>query len=194
LKGDQQETYKRLIGESVARMFEKDAPAAEAALQTAETWIRARGEEAARVAALEGATVALFALGLPLLVRAWWLQDETWSARLLVTCGALLGVLGAWLSVLQRTGSSKLDIGAGTRVHFIEGLVRIAIGGVAGFFVALLLIAKWILPAARDSAALFGAVCLVAGLSERLMNSLATSLETKVAPDPPVVPPVPPAL
>jgi hypothetical protein len=101
--------------------------------------------------------------------------------RELIVGGAALGVVGAWLSVLQRTGSADLDIGAGTFLFAMEGWVRLAIGGVGGFFVALLLVAGWVLPLAKTNHALFAAVCLVAGLSERLVNSLATDLAGKAA-------------
>src|SRR4051812_49010758 len=63
LTQSQLEAYKRLIGESVARMFERNTVAAEAALNAAELWIRARGQEAARLASLKGATATLAVVG-----------------------------------------------------------------------------------------------------------------------------------
>lgn len=134
-------TYKRLIGESVARMFENNLGAAEDALTTAEQWIRGRGQEAARFASLKGATLAVALFGILVAVASKWIPTLSPGQQLAVL-GASLGVVGAWLSVLQRTGGEKLDVGAGTRLFVIEGLVRVAIGGVGGFFVSLLLISK----------------------------------------------------
>jgi hypothetical protein len=177
LRLTQIETYKRLIGEAVARLFEKNGAAADIALNTAELWIRARGQEAARVASLKGATLVFGATALVFTIAWFWSHAVFGGGRSMVTLGTMLGCVGSWLSVLQRTGREDFDIGAGQTLFFMEGMVRIAIGAVGGLFVALLLQSGWLLPDATHTPALFAAMCLVAGLSERLVNSLASGLE-----------------
>src|SRR6267142_3714548 len=66
------ETYKRLIGEGVARLFDGDQKAATAALDAAERWITARNQESARVWYLEGAAVGFAAIAIGYLVIARW--------------------------------------------------------------------------------------------------------------------------
>lgn len=174
----QLDTYKRLIGEGVARLFEKNRTAASAALDTAEKWITARNQESARIWYLEGAAagVSVAFLGFLGALRIWGL-DALLHHREIIATAAFCGAVGALLSVLQRSGQTALDLAAGRFVHTTEGAARVLTGALGGLFVGLLLWSGYVLKDVSKNSALFLAVCLVAGLSERMVNSLAGSVE-----------------
>jgi hypothetical protein len=180
LNPEQRETYKRLIGEAVARLFDKDLRAAQTAIDTAERWITARTAQRSRIWYLAGAAIPT-AVALAGLIGLGTVLgfDEILNSRLIVVLGSTFGCLGAWLSVLQRSGAAKLDLTAPTGVYVVEGLVRVLTGGVGGLFVALLMRSGYLFKASlTDSHAFFAAVCLVAGLSERLVSGLAGAVES----------------
>jgi hypothetical protein len=182
LSSGQLDTYKRLIAEGAARLFERDFESATRALDGAQRWITARSQEAARLWSLQGAT-AMFAVSLV----AYGVALFLWRRALvegggLVATGGFVGFLGAWLSVLQRTGKMEVDLAAGPRIHRVEGVVRVIIGGLGGFFAALLLWSRLVLPDAIHNRALFVAICMVAGVSERMVNSLVGTLVGTIVP------------
>jgi len=179
LEENQLETYKRLIGEGVARLFDGNVAAAGDAMNAAETWITSRAAEASRLWLLEGSSVALAVATLAYAVTAWRTGlDPLVHGSFVSVTGALFGALGAWFSILQRSGSENLDLGAGRRVRRVEGLSRVLTGVVGGFFVSLLMSAGYLLSAEITAKRpFFFAVCIVAGLSERLVNSLVDNVE-----------------
>lgn len=180
LNSTQVEAYKRLIGEGVARLFDGNVAAANAAMDTAQSWISARAAEACRVWLLEGASAAYVLVAIVFSIF-WYINglEALVHQRLTVITGSVFGALGAWLSILQRSGTENLDLGAGPRVRRVEGLSRVLTGAVGGLFVSLLMSAGYLLSAEiTNRRAFFFAVCMVAGLSERLVNSLAGQVES----------------
>jgi hypothetical protein len=177
----QLEMYKRLIGEGIARLFDRNLVGADAAMNAAQIWISARAAEASRMWLLTGASYALAlmaAVCLGLFLVNGFNADALLHGRLVVITGAAFGGLGAWLSILQRSGTENLDLGAGSVVRRIEGASRVFTGMVGGLFVSLLMVAGYLLSAEiTKSRPFFLAVCLVAGLSERLVNSLVGNVE-----------------
>lgn len=183
LQQRQIETYKRLIGEGVARLFGGNYKAAATALDAAEKWITARNQEAARLWYLQGTTTGLVLVSLMFLYACWWYNFNILTmvqARPVIYTAAFLGGVGATLSVLQRSGQTALDIAAGSLVQRVEGLARVATGSIGAAFVALLLRSGTVLPnlGSTGSKSVFLAVCLVAGISERLVNTLAGGVES----------------
>jgi hypothetical protein len=177
------ETYKRLIGEGVARLFERNYKAAVKALDAAEKWITARNQESARIWYLQGTTTGLVIVSLAFLAACWWYSFDgvtLLTARPVIYTAAFLGSVGAVLSVLQRSGQTALDIAAGSVVQRVEGLARVATGTIGAAFIALLLRSEAVLPnlSTSKNKGLFLAVCLVAGFSERLVNTLAGGVES----------------
>ena len=172
-----------MIGEGVARLFENDRAAASAALDVAEKWITARSEEAARLWYLEGAALSVLFVMVPFLIALRLLGlDALLHQRFIILTATFLGAIGAWLSVLQRSGQTALDLAAGSRVQRTEGFVRVMTGSVGAIFVALLLRSGYVLPNVNANMSLFLAICIVAGLSERLVSSLAGSVEASAGP------------
>jgi hypothetical protein len=178
------ESYQRMIGEGVARLFQKNVSAAEAAFDLADKWITARNNEVARRWYLKGAgIVALVSLvavcTLGACIEAWRAKFGLVGYNILMSTA--MGGLGAWLSVIQRSRRTELDVAAGPLLHHLEGAFRIIAGTLGAFLVALAIQADLIngvkdllkgLPAMM-------VVCMVAGTSERLVPSLIEQIESR---------------
>jgi hypothetical protein len=175
----ERDSYQRLIAEGVARLFEKDLLAAQGAFEFAEKWITARNGEVARFWYLGGAsTVALLSALAALLVgfgavRLNDLTPEGYNTLM----GTLVGGLGAWLSVIQRSRSTELDVAAGPVRHCVEGALRITTGILGSFLVALAIRAGLILPG-KDLSVIM-VIGMVAGASERFVPSLIEQIESR---------------
>lgn len=183
LSGNQREVYARMLGEAVARLFQKDLEAAKGALVAAEQWIIARTTEIARRWYLEGAAwasllAAILAIFLVIggdLIPA--VVGPMGSPKHTVLLGSFAGGLGAWLSVIQRGRLTALDITAGAWMHYLEGIFRIMIGVLGALIVALAIQANIIGHVEQLSATLL--LCMVAGVSERLVPSLIEQIESR---------------
>jgi hypothetical protein len=91
--------------------------------------------------------------------------------------GTLVGGLGAWLSVIQRSRSTELDVAAGPVRHHVEGALRILTGILGSFLVALAIRAGLSLPG-KDLSVIM-VIGMVAGASERLVPSLIEQIEAR---------------
>jgi hypothetical protein len=180
----QRESYQRMIGEGVARLFQKNLGAAQAAFDLADEWITARNNEVARRWYLRGSgavavlsLLAVFILG----VRMEELHTKFPPDVYNILMGTAVGGLGAWLSIVQRSRRTELDVAAGPLLHHLEGAFRIIAGTLGAFLVALAIQADLIngvkeilkgLPAIM-------VVCMVAGTSERIVPSLIEQIESR---------------
>jgi hypothetical protein len=178
--------FRRMIGESVARLLADRNPAAAAsALDMAEEFVKARNEETSRLWYL-AATVVFAAMvgciGLVLWACRGSLVTVFGPVGLRVVLGACAGAAGAFVSVSFRLGRLGLDPAAGWPLHALEAFTRVA-GGMAGaLLVALCLHAKVLLALPSGAAdtgapssqamALALALCMIAGASERLVPNL----------------------
>jgi hypothetical protein len=184
LKHRQIESYQRMIGEGVARLFQKNLSAAQAAFDVADTWITARNNEVARRWYLRGAgIVALLSLVAVCILAA---HIEASRAKFSpvgynILMGTAMGGLGAWLSVIQRSRRTELDVAAGPLLHHLEGAFRIIAGTLGAFLVALAIQADLINGAKEFLKGLpaIMVVCMVAGTSERLVPSLIEQIESR---------------
>lgn len=184
LEKKQTESYQRMIGEGVARLFQKNLSAAEAAFDLADKWITARNNEVARRWYLRGAgIVALIPLVAVCIMAAcigtWWVKFTPVGYTILM--GTAVGGLGAWLSVIQRSRRTELDVAAGPLLHHLEGAFRIIAGTLGAFLVALAIQADLINGLKELLKGLPGImlVCMVAGTSERLVPSLIEQIESR---------------
>ena len=89
-----------------------------------------------------------------------------------------MGGLGAWLSVIQRSRKTDLDVAAGPVLHYLEGAFRIMVGMLGAFLVALVLHAN--LVAWGKSLSAIMVICMIAGVSERLVPSFIEQIESRV--------------
>jgi hypothetical protein len=94
--------------------------------------------------------------------------------------GAMMGSLGALLSIASRTEDIHLDPVAGPKIHKFEGMVRVGVGMSGAFFVALSIKANLLLGVFQSWPRPFLALlttCIVAGASERLVPGLIKKME-----------------
>jgi len=173
------ESFKRMIAESVARLFEKNYQAAKDALDLAEAWINARNIEVARRWYLVGSGAA--ALVAVVLVIAFGFRYEELHTLpyFNLASGVAFGGLGAWLSVIQRSRSAGLDVAAGPLLHYLEGAFRVMAGSLGALLVAMAIRAGLFIQADRLSVTLV--ICMIAGVSERLVPSFIEQMESRTS-------------
>jgi hypothetical protein len=174
------ESYRRMVAEGVSRLFEKNLPAAQAAFDLAEQWITARNTEVARRWYLTGSGAAALLAAFAVLVLGFWSDAlRAWFGVPVYNTimGTSVGGLGAWLSVIQRSRTTELDIAAGPTLHYLEGAFRIMVGMLGALLVALAIRAGLILQVDRLSAIMV--ICMVSGASERLVPSFIEQMESR---------------
>jgi hypothetical protein len=186
LKGPQLEVFRRLLGESIARLLEdRDSKNAHVMLDKAEVFLRARSRERARFWYLS-ATLVGTAAALAAGVLAWSARQTVaatfgvgeGAAELFL--GAGFGAFGALISVLLRSDELAIDVSAGKPVHYFEGTMRALVGAAAGFLFALTIKSNILLGAVNRSeraTPILLVVCIIAGASERLLPDLIKQLE-----------------
>jgi hypothetical protein len=183
----QREPFARLLGEAMARVIgggtEEEAIAV---LENAETYLNSRGTENARLWYLGGAGI-LSGLSLVLAVGLLAIRSQIQNPQLLaavsILAGAMMGGIGAFLSISARAESIRLDPVAGERIHRIEGMVRVAVGLLGALFLALAIKANLILGLSQTWPHPFLALlifCIVAGASERMVPGLIKNMESSL--------------
>lgn len=172
-------SYKRMIAESVARLFENNIEAAKSALDLAESWITARNTEIARRWYLVGSGIAASVSALLVLVLGHWNQQLSTLPYYNLMVGTAFGGLGAWLSVIQRSRTASLDVAAGSPLHYLDGAFRIMAGSLGALLVAMAIRAGLFVHASGLSVLMV--TCMVAGVSERLVPSLIEQIESRTS-------------
>ena len=147
LADKQKQSYARMIGEGMARLFQKNLSAAKDAFDLADKWITARNAEMARRWYLFGSGIvaapAIFA-ALALGYCASDLCEKLGPDGYKIAMGTAMGGLGAWLSVIQGSRKTELDVAAGPTLHYLEGALRIIVGMIGAFLIALAIHARLI--------------------------------------------------
>ena len=182
LRLQQIKSYRRMIAEGVARLFQKDLQTAQNAFTLAEKWITARNTEVARRWYLMGAGSAALVSASAVLVLGFWfwggaLETPFGKSVYDILMGTSMGGLGAWLSVIQRSRNAELDVAAGPMLHHLEGAFRIMVGKLGALLVALAIRAGLIVQVKQLSAIMV--MCMVAGASERLVPSFIEQVESR---------------
>jgi len=177
--------FRRMVAEGVARLFDPSSSSASAmsALERAESWIQARNDEVARTwyltaSAIAGGVVTLLCIAL-------WLMRQQAREYLSIGAfdvlfGATLGGIGALLSVIQRSRALGLEPAAGKRLHYMEGVARIIVGGLGAMLLGLAFKGDLLLGFAAkspDAPVLLAVICFVAGASERLVPSFIEKID-----------------
>jgi hypothetical protein len=184
----QREPFARLLGEAMARVIgggtEEEA---RAVLERAGAYLTARGTENARLWYLKGAG-QLAALSLAIAVGLLAIRNHVGNPQLSdamsILAGAMMGGIGAFLSISARTESIRLDPVAGERIHRIEGMVRVTVGLLGALFLALAIKANLVLGLSQTWPHPLLALlifCIVAGASERLVPGLIKNMESSLS-------------
>ncbi|RDU98946.1 hypothetical protein [Trinickia dinghuensis] len=176
--------YKTLLGEACVLCFEGEFEGAQRTLESAKKYMASRSEERSRqwyVEASATATIPFLAV-----FAAIWCSRQSTSAFLGVNAFWLLlsgcgGAIGALLSVIARSGKLKFDVGAGQRLHYLEGSSRIVAGAISGLVAALAVRSDLVFGAfARDHLSLVTMLAAIAaGRGERLATSIISKFDEK---------------
>ena len=176
--------FKRMIAEGVARLFDKNQPeqnftAAKEALDFAEQWITARNTELARGWYLSGSGIAALVAVAAALILGYWYETLYTLLYFKLMIGTAFGGIGAWLSVIQRSRTTGLDVAAGPMLHYVEGVFRIMAGSLGAMLIALAIHAGLFAQSNRLSVILV--ICMIAGVSERLVPSFIEQMESRTS-------------
>jgi len=175
---------KRLLGEAVAIILRGDTPGAERALAHATKFIKTKSKQVSRFWTLQsclfaGAVAALLAM-LSVFFRTALIRWFGEMPFLLGLC-FFVGCVGALLFVIMRLGKQpKVDSTAERHLHYIEGVARIAAGGIAGILVGGMVKLGLILPVFTQAGMQSLSMCIaamIAGASERMAAGIITKVE-----------------
>jgi hypothetical protein len=185
LKGTEQlQPCRRLLGESVARLFsDHNDIAALNILDNAASYIEARSTEHARSWFLKSGAGVTILVCLPAIV-AWLFRLQLTPligrTSLELMLGGAAGACGALLAILTRTDAIRVDAYAGPAIHRLEAMVRIGAGALAGVIGILAVKANVIAGFVNQSEhnlALTLILAVTAGISERFVPSLLAHQE-----------------
>jgi hypothetical protein len=179
---------RRLLGESIARLFEasKDTQGSDRILDKAEKLMDDIGNTSSRMWYLGGSSVMGLAALLLMIVAVYYkacLEKFFGPNSFELIMGSLCGAPGALLFVAYRADSIIMNYAMGFRIHFFEGMLRGFVAVIGALIVALGVKADVIGGFATktiDPLLLTMLMCLASGASERLLPSLISKLDKSV--------------
>lgn len=178
---------RRLLGESIARLFEdrKDTKGSDRILDKAEKLMKDIGDTSSKIWYMGGSAFMGLA-GLLLMILAVWakacIEKFFGPGSFELVMGSLCGAPGAVIFVAYRAESINMNYAMGFRIHFFEGVLRGFVAVIGALIVALGVKADIIGGFATktiDPLLITMLMCLASGASERLLPSLISKLETK---------------
>jgi len=170
--------FKRMIGEAYCRSFKHDYSNAEAMLGYAQTFIEARNAEQSRswyLSATGVTTLAFVCSGMLVWIFRKNVIPIVGKFAFVLFIATVAGSLGAFLSVVMRMGTSRMDSAAGKKLHYLEGSLKVISGAVSAILLGLAVNAEIIVPAFSKLKKTYLAMILVgfiAGGSERWAPSI----------------------
>jgi len=176
--------FKTLLGTAIVMMLEEeDEPIARKLLNKANTYLKARMTERARMwCLLSSSCVVLLALISILLL---WIFKTDITNRFGTTAfdvvlGTQMGAIGALISIITRSNKMLVNVSAGKTIHYLEGTARIIVGMLGALLVALAIKANiffGMINSSENTLAVLLTVCTVAGASERIVPSIIKQVE-----------------
>lgn len=180
---EQTKQFRYLNSEGIARILcEHSVEEPYGILDEAENYADERGKETARrwLISFAGAIASVVAaMG----VFSWVIRNPL-SLFLGVNgfqllMGVCAGMIGAYASIVTRSITINVQPAAGRQLYNLEAASRIAVGGIGALLIALCVKTQLILPQINgDNFKVVLLVCLVAGLSERLVPGLIKKVES----------------
>lgn len=180
-------TFKRLVGEGIARTLAHDYDSASQALDHARQYIDARNHEQSRIWYLSASSIAafvFFCIG----TVAWLARSNiinwTGSSMFVLAMASIAGALGAQLSIAMRLGKLDLDCAAGKYLHYVEGISRIVAGMLSGLLAAIAVKLGILVPLVSHADTLPLAIVFagyVAGAAERWAPSIVAQVSATSA-------------
>jgi hypothetical protein len=175
---------KRVLGEAIARVLQRDVAGADAALLHAKQFVKNKSQQVSRYwtlqACLAAGGIALVSGVIEIGLRQWFEIALKHVPYLLSLC-FWSGCVGALLFVILKIGGErKVDSTAEQRLHYIEGISRIVAGGLSGVFVGSMIKLGLVLSIFTQTGMEALAMCagaMIAGASERFAAGIITSVE-----------------
>lgn len=161
-----QKTFVRLLGNAVAAELSMAETVAGQTLQVAEQFLKQRTTEISRCWLL------LSSFGV--FVSSWVLWKLHFRQDFM-----LFGCLGAFFSILCKTGKLEYDCEAGVFLNVLEILSRFVAAAISAFLAEQLFKADLFFTALKTTPGVLPLIYFVAGFSERLVPSIVTTLGEK---------------
>jgi len=173
--------FKRLIGQAIVNAFQGETGQSISLAEAASQFLKQRTVERSRSWTLVAAHLFLIMFS-AVLFRFYNGVDALangWSVDVGFLCLAIQGgIIGAYLSIIQKAGRGEWDAAAGRQIHYVEVFTQLFAGGVLGSIAFALSRSVHAPPSLKaitpDSYSLF-AFSVAAGLFERLIPKMISS-------------------
>jgi hypothetical protein len=132
---DQVLEFRRLIGQAIASGIQGETDYSRKLSEEAAQFLKDRTVELSRSWTLTAAHVLLLFLSVGLALSCEVLESYHYGQTLdlvFLWCAIQGGLVGAYLSLVQRAGRGEWDAAAGRRIHNIEVFTKLFAGGVLG--------------------------------------------------------------
>lgn len=180
----QRQALQLLLGEAVARLLDDhDSTNAKRMLARAKKFLDARMAEDARTTYLIttfSCTAIALLFGCGLWIWRASVRGAIGTQAFETFFGGSLGALGAQLSVLTRVGSSNLTTASALPARVLDGASRIFLGVLCASILVLAVkgnVVLGVLGRDGNQLAVLLVLCVVAGVSEKLVPRLVTEIE-----------------
>lgn len=165
--------FMRILGSALVSAIENKEKEANRLLYHARDFIYERLAEKSRLYTLSISTLLLF------IIFLLWGESEH-ITDLEKYQGGLWGIIGAYVSIIRKSGMEKHDAEAGLIIHLLNVLVRFVCAFIIGILGVMLMCQGAILPVSLNNIGkgVFGncIIGFVCGLSERFIPNLMASL------------------
>jgi hypothetical protein len=184
LHREQQQAYRMLIGEAVARVLQENAAASRQALEKAHQLLLARNAEMSRWWYLRACIITAGSITL-LVAILWYFRDgvtprlTTPVFQMVMNAGA--GAMGALLSVLLSTRVASSEAASSEYIHNFLGAAKILAGTLGAVVIGLALRSGLLgasLVTASTNPELVWLFCMIAGTSERFVPNFIERIES----------------
>lgn len=168
LSSKNREALVRLLGNALAAELDMAGTVADQTLQMAEQFLKQRTTEISRRWLL----LASFGVAIVSLVLWKWFFPKDFL---------LFGCLGAFFSILCKTGKLEYDCQAGVFLNILEVISRFFVAIISAYLAGRLFEADLLFTALKrgQTVSFLPLIYFVAGFSERLIPSIVTTLGTK---------------
>lgn len=175
--------FKRILGGAIVCAIEDVPERARAQLNLAKEYLKKRTTERSRLWMLSSAfpLIAIIAVVGCFFPGMFVMQPEELSISPWII-GLYFGMLGAFFSILQRSGRRNLDSASGRPLHLLEICVRFAAGAIAGLIIIYISISPLSPELFHDMVYVAGGpqvLGFLAGFSDQLIPSIVSKYQTE---------------
>ncbi len=184
LEGQQLHAFRRLLGESMGRILDEQSDKnALKILDSAEQLLNANGRKKLLTSALITTIIILIIEVVLWLVNGNCITPLTCCHKLFQYCFySLAGGIGGFVFLMIRSKTLELEPSIGDSSYTWEGILRITYGIFSGFIVYLALNSKIVFGnlSSPDAGILTYLICLISGVSEKLIPGIIKKIEDKI--------------